>query len=83
MDCSKEELVHHALHAEKVSFKKRILGVPTVRGVAIVAIGEHCVILDPRHFRPTPSHWRTTPVYEATGGVVVGAEGKGPTDMET
>jgi len=47
MDCSKEELVRHALHAVKESLQDEELSSANC-GVAIVGIGEPFVILEPK-----------------------------------
>lgn len=103
MDCSKEELVRHALHAVKESLQEEDLSSANC-GVAIVGIGEPFVILDPKTLQAyvdalesgkddqqatvEVEEERTAAVVErqdttGVGGVGVGAEGEGPTDMET
>lgn len=47
MECSKEELIHHALFAVKESLQEEELSSANC-GVAIVGIGEPFVILDPK-----------------------------------
>jgi len=103
MDCSKEELVRHALHAVKESLQDEELSSGNC-GVAIVGIGESFVILDPKSLQAhidsleggKDDQAAKVEAEEESSAVVVerqevpgggdagvGAEGEGPTDMET
>jgi 20S proteasome subunit alpha 6 len=103
MDCSKEELVRHALHAVKESLQDEELSSSNC-GVAILGIEEPFVILDSKTLQAyieslegakddqaakieveeegSPAVIERQDILGA-GGVGVGAEGEGPTDMET
>lgn len=99
MDCSREELVRHALHAVKESLQDEELSSGNC-GVAIVGIGESFVILDPKTLQAhidsleggKDDQAAKVEVEEESSAAVIerqdvpgggGAEGEGPTDMET
>ncbi|XP_024399665.1 proteasome subunit alpha type-1-B [Physcomitrium patens] len=103
MDCSKVELVRHALHAVKESLQEEELSSANC-GVAIVGIGEPFVILDSKSLQAYIDSLEEGKNDQAAkleveeegnaavierqdisggAGVGVGAEGEGPTDMET
>lgn len=100
MECSKEELVRHALHAVKESLQDEELSSANC-GVAIVGVGEPFVILDAKTLQAHIDSLEGGKDDQAAkleveeggrsaadrpggeGVAAVGAEGEGPTDMET